>query len=348
MAVSVFLTAPKTAFAASYRSVSVEENYGYANQVLSQVNKQRAAKGLKALKMDGSLLQSAMFRAAELTVKFSHERPNGTMCFSAANGTMCAENIAMGQTSPTAVMNSWMNSTGHKANILMAEAQSIGIGCVKYGGTWYWVQCFGWDAGDGKTKSGTAKRTVQVSLTEGTQTKYAATKAKTAIKKIKLSTTAYTYSGKVKKPAVTVYDSKGRKVSSKSYTVAYSKGRKNVGRYTVKVTAKGSYTGTLKATFTIKPKGTGLSSLSGSSKGFTARWKKQTAQTTGYQIQYSTSSKFKSAKTVTVAKNKTTSKKITKLKAKKKYYVRVRTYKTVGKTKYYSAWSKAKAVTTKR
>lgn len=333
MAASVFLAVPQTTFAASYRSVSVEENYGYANQVLSQVNKQRAAKGLKALKMDGSLLQSAMFRATELTVKFSHERPNGTSC-KTANAKMSGENIAYGYATPNEVMEGWMNSKGHRDNILTANYQSIGIGCIKYGGRWYWVQCFSCNAGDGKTKSGTTKKTVQVPLAP--------------IKKIKLSTTAYTYNGKVKKPAVTVYDSQGRKVSSKNYTVAYSKGRKNVGRYTVKVTAKGSYTGTLKATFTIKPKGTGLSSLSGSSKGFTARWKKQTTQTTGYQIQYSTSSKFKSAKTVTVAKNKTTSKKITKLKAKKKYYVRVRTYKTVGKTKYYSAWSKAKAVTTKR
>ena len=70
-------------------------------------------------------------------------------------------------------------------------------------------------------------------------------------------------------------------------------------------------------------------------------------QTTGYQLQYSTSSKFKGAKTVTITKNKTTSKKISKLKAKKKYYVRVRTYKTVGKTKYYSSWSKVKSVKTK-
>ncbi|MGN0521072.1 MAG: fibronectin type III domain-containing protein, partial [Eubacterium sp.] len=75
-----------------------------------------------------------------------------------------------------------------------------------------------------------------------------------------------------------------------------------------------------------------------------------TTQTTGYQIQYSTSSKFtsKTTKTVTVSKNKTTSKTISKLKAKKKYYVRVRTYKIVSGKKIYSAWSKAKTVTTKK
>ena len=111
---------------------------------------------------------------------------------------------------------------------------------------------------------------------------------------------------------------------------------------------KGNYTGTKTLYFTIKPKATSISSVSAGSKKFTVKWKKQSTQVTGYQIQYSTSSKFSKAKTVTVSKNKTTSKTVSKLKAKKKYYVRVRTYKTVGKTKYYSSWSSAKSVTTKK
>ena len=170
-------------------------------------------------------------------------------------------------------------------------------------------------------------------------------------KTITLSTTSYTYNGKVKKPSVTVKDAKGKKISSKYYTVSYSKGRKNVGRYTVTIKFKGNYSGTVKKTFTIKPKAATLSKVTAGKKAFTVKWKKQTTQTTGYQIQYSTSSKFKNAKTVTVSKNKTTSKKISKLKTKKKYYVRIRTYKTVkvnGKnTKIYSGWSKAKTVKTK-
>ena len=181
-----------------------------------------------------------------------------------------------------------------------------------------------------------------------------AVKSKSTIyypKTITLSTTSYTYNGKVKKPSVTVKDSKGKKISSKYYTVSYSKGRKNVGQYTVTIKFKGNYSGTVKKTFTIKPKATTLSKVTAGKKAFTVKWKKQATQTTGYQIQYSTSSKFKGAKTVTVSKNKTTSKKITKLKAKKKYYVRVRTYKTVkvnGKnTKIYSSWSKVKTVKTK-
>ena len=88
-------------------------------------------------------------------------------------------------------------------------------------------------------------------------------------------------------------------------------------------------------------------SISARSKGFKANWKKNSSAT-GYQVQYSTSSNFKNAKTYTIKSNKTLSKTVSKLKGKKKYYVRVRCYKTYNKKNYYSSWTKAKAVTTKR
>ena len=172
-------------------------------------------------------------------------------------------------------------------------------------------------------------------------------------KTVKLAKTSYTYDGKAKKPKVTVKDSSGNTISSSNYSVSYSSNKK-IGQATVKVTFTGNYSGTLKATFTIKPKTTSISGISAAKKGFTVKWKKQTSQTNGYEIQYSTSSKFakKNTKTVTVKSNKTTSKKISKLSAKKKYYVRIRTYKTVkinGKsTKIYSDWSKVKKITTKK
>ena len=74
---------------------------------------------------------------------------------------------------------------------------------------------------------------------------------------------------------------------------------------------------------------------------------KQIKETTGYQIEYSTNKNFKNAKSVTVSKNTNTSKTIKSLNSKTKYYVRIRTYKTVGKTKYVSAWSSVKSATTK-
>ena len=172
-----------------------------------------------------------------------------------------------------------------------------------------------------------------------------------APKTMVLSRTSFTYSGKVKKiPTVTVKDSKGKVIPAKNYGLSYSNGP-SVGRYNMCVkfnNACPQYSGTLKAYFTINPKGTTLKTPIAGSKSFTAKWAKQSTQTSGYQLQYSTSSKFTNAKTVTITSNKTTSKKITKLSAKKKYYVRVRIYKTVSGKKYYSSWSSAKAVTTKK
>ena len=92
---------------------------------------------------------------------------------------------------------------------------------------------------------------------------------------------------------------------------------------------------------------TTITSVKAKSEAFTIKWKKKT-NIAGYQIQYSTNSKFKKGnKTIKIKKAKTVSKKITGLKPSKKYYVRIRTYKIVNKKTYYSSWSKKKNVTTK-
>ena len=156
-----------------------------------------------------------------------------------------------------------------------------------------------------------------------------------------------TYSGAAKKPAITVKDPAGKAVSSKYYTVTW-KNNKNVGTASATIKFKGKYAGTITKTFKIVPKKTALSGVSALSKGFKAGWKAQTSQTTGYQVQYSTSKSFKKPVTKTVASYKTKNLTVKKLTAKKKYYVRIRTYRTVSKQKYYSAWSTAKTVTTKK
>ena len=198
------------------------------------------------------------------------------------------------------------------------------------------------------SKNGTFTAVCSVCGAEQTEVIYAA-------KTIKLSKTSMTYNGKKQKPSVTITDAAGKKLKNGTdYKVTYPKKTQNVGKYTVTVTLKGNYTGTVKKTFTILPKNTAISKLTASKNTVTVKWRKQTKQTAGYEIQYSPSSKFtkKTTKTVKVTKNSTTSKKITKLKAKKKYYVRIRTYQTVkvGKksTKIYSGWSKAKTITTKK
>ncbi len=198
------------------------------------------------------------------------------------------------------------------------------------------------------SKNGTFTAVCSVCGAEQMETIYAA-------KTIKLSKTAMTYNGKNQKPSVEIVDANGNKLESGTdYKVTYPKKTKNVGKYTLTITLQGSYTGTVKKTFTIQPKNTAISKLTAAKNTITVKWKKQAKQTAGYELQYSTSSKFtkKTTKTVKIAKNKVTSKKIAKLKAKKKYYVRIRTYQTVkvGKksTKIYSDWSKAKTVTTKK
>ncbi|MEY8460047.1 fibronectin type III domain-containing protein [Eggerthellaceae bacterium 24-137] len=141
----------------------------------------------------------------------------------------------------------------------------------------------------------------------------------------------------------------------RDYTVS-SKAGKSVGSYNVTVTGKGSYAGTKTAAFKINPKGTSAKKLKKAKRGFTATWKKpsKTAlkQTTGYQVRYSLKKSMKGAKTKTVKATSSAGKKCTlkvsKLKGGKKYYVQVRTYKKAGGKTYYSGWSKAKAVKTKK
>lgn len=171
-----------------------------------------------------------------------------------------------------------------------------------------------------------------------------------AYQTVALSKTSYTYDGKEKKPGVTVTDWLGDPISKSEYTVTYPKSAKNVGKYTVTIKFKNHYAGTEKRTFTVNPKGTSLSKVTSPKKAqLKVTWKKQATQTTGYQVQYSTDKNFKKGnKTVTVKGAKTTAKTISKLTKGKKYYVRVRTYKTVNKTNFYSGWSKSSSVTVKK
>ena len=173
--------------------------------------------------------------------------------------------------------------------------------------------------------------------------------------KYSLSTSTYTYDGKKKGPGISIYDTKGTKlVKGTDYTVSSPSGRTAVGKYTYKITFIGNYSGTATLTITIKPKSTSLSLLTSIKNGFKVKWSKQATQTTGYQIQAAADSKFKKdVHSYTWSKNSTVSASITKnLKAGKKYYVRIRTFKTVtinGKSqKIYSSWSSAKSGTTKK
>lgn len=172
------------------------------------------------------------------------------------------------------------------------------------------------------------------------------------IASVSLSDSSFVYNGKTRKPTVSVKDSAGKTVSSSNYTVSYSSGCKNVGIYKVTVTFKGNYSGKKTMTYQIVPKGTTLKSVTGKKKSLYVKWNKNTTQTTGYQLQYTTKTTFKGANAPTITvKNKTTAQTIKKLSAKKRYYVRIRTYTNVkynGKyVKVYGAWSPVKNAVTK-
>ena len=159
-----------------------------------------------------------------------------------------------------------------------------------------------------------------------------------------ISTKAFT--GKAITQNVTVKVGNTVLKNGTDYTVSYSNNKK-VGKATVKITGKGKYGGVITKTFKINPAKQEIQKLTAKSKSFFVDWA-QKGSATGYEIQYATNSKFTGAKKVAITNNKTDKTTVSKLSGNKKYYVRVRSYTTVGGTKYYGAWSSVKNVTTKK
>ena len=129
-------------------------NFDYARQVVDRVNAERSAAGIAPVTIDAELTNAAMLRAAETVALFSHMRPNGTLCDTVSDKVM-GENIAYGYANPTQVMRGWMDSEGHRSNILKSSYQSIGVGCIYVNGVYFWVQLFGGESGSGSIPSGT-------------------------------------------------------------------------------------------------------------------------------------------------------------------------------------------------
>ena len=127
----------------------VNYQYAEARRVLTLVNQIRAEYGLQALTWDSDMEDTSCLRAAEIAVYFEHERPNGQPCFS-ANPKMDGENIAAGVWSAEQVVSLWMNSDGHRANILSPEYKTMTVSMAYVPGTeytYYWSQNF--SCGDG-------------------------------------------------------------------------------------------------------------------------------------------------------------------------------------------------------
>ena len=120
----------------------------FSAEVVRLVNIERAKYGLSALSVDSKVQQAAQIRAQECMISFSHTRPDGQSCFTAlkevgATYNSAGENIAMGQKTPAQVVNAWMNSEGHRKNILNGNFKYIGVGFYEgSNGTYYWSQFF--------------------------------------------------------------------------------------------------------------------------------------------------------------------------------------------------------------
>ncbi len=158
--------------AGGYKTVEGTFDYGFAQDVLEIVNIERVGRGGEPLVMMPALTDAAMKRAAELAVSYSHTRPNGSQCFTTIPWVGCAgENIAWGQDSPDWVMFDWMESPGHRENILDSNYKSIGVGCFIHTGSdgesIYWVQVFSGGTGASDTRTGTQNVVVDVGTASG-------------------------------------------------------------------------------------------------------------------------------------------------------------------------------------
>ena len=182
---------------ADYGSTQLED---YARQVAGIVNRERAANGLSPLKYSDRLSEPALVRAKEIQSSFSHTRPNGSKCFTAITEAgityrTAGENIAYGQRNPEEVMNAWMNSSGHRANILGANYEYIGIGVTYQNGTYYWSQFFAASSdlsGEVITLGGSTTQATQATTKATVATTQATTKQTVATTQATQTTTEQT------------------------------------------------------------------------------------------------------------------------------------------------------------
>ena len=156
----------------------------------------------------------------------------------------------------------------------------------------------------------------------------------------------FTRTGKAICPAMKVTWNGKTLDPAQDYIVVY-KNNTNVGTAEVTITGKGLYKGAVTKNYRIVPRNVKKFKVKGKKKAILVKWTRQKDQVTGYQVQYSLKSNFKGAKAKRVKQNKAKSLTIGKLKSKKKYYIRIRTYKKIGTAYYYSPWSKKRSIKTR-
>lgn len=346
-------------------NVKVRFNQTEARKMLDQINSFRTGNetwywnesntqknqvtGLKPLTYNYQLERIAMQRAAEIAINFSHYRPNGNPChtlleYAGIDYKSCGENIAYGINSffdSTQVFIAWKEDDndykgqGHRRNMLSAQYDSVGVGFACVGEYTFWVQEFGsfYTMNDSYTLPNDYDAVVAVDVLTG----------------YKLIESHINDSGFITTEAPTFFITQNEFNAKTNNNVNNSNTDNNI------VNNNQNNNNTVSNNSSVasksKPKSTKITKAKGTRKMITAYWKKVTSAD-GYQIQIATDKSFKkNKKTITKKGSKSSSVKIKSLKSKKKYYVRIRTYKYQkinGKNKkIYSDWSKSVSAKTK-
>lgn len=330
--------------------VKVKYDYSAAFDVVKRVNSERSKRGLKTLTMDKRMIKGSMFRAAELAIAFSHTRPSGrdfnTVCYDSKQGyIIMGENIAAGQTSSKSAMTSWMNSQGHKENILTSAYTGIGVGAVVVNGMHYWVQNFSTStvqkASASSYKNKSANVNVKVTKEQDGNLFYINPLYSFSMKKGTSRSISYSiYNGFVNVPLVaggmkyTVYTPSVCKVSASGKVTGLK-----AGKTKIKVAPQAAPS--LAKTFTVTVKGSSLAKVSWgkcrrSSKTVLLQWKKVKGAT-AYEIY-----RYKNKKWVKVTTTGKTSYKYKNPPKNGSY--KVRALKKSGNKKIYGSFSAVKKI----
>ncbi len=316
--------------------------YGVAFQILALVNEERQKEGLEPLVMDQELLDVAMQRAAECALLFSHTRPNGEICMTACS-KMQGENIAEASdffSDAETAMMMWMNSPGHRSNIL-GSYRSVGIGCFVHSGSVYWVQCFGAGMPTTPVKQ-RADEKKQMTIEAKQSDVYLVMNASEISLRVGEKTTVNLYASMKDGNQKILIDANTAKwkVSSAGTLICGDGMIHALAKGKVKLTA-GIGGLSSEIMITVRGKKISLSKVKSvkakrKKKKIVLSWK-TVKGAEGYQVVYSSNKKMKPKKTKNVTASRCT---LSKMKKKKTYYIKVRAYVKVSGKKVYGKWSR--------
>lgn len=408
-------------------SVPVEYHQAEARTILGMVNAFRTSNeawvwnetttakikynGLRTLQYDYDLEKIAMQRAAEIAVYYAHERPNTKMFYTAYNTyASCGENIAAGFTSAADVMEGWKETycdyagQGHRRNMLKSTYTTIGLACVYYNGTYYWVQEFrNPDVNGNPTQDVNGVQSTNVEIANSAVTGQSIAQntnyinipcgSFTDLPQLNGSLTTTNAWPNSTNPNVTLnsawtvgdpsiaevigskiyaYKLGTTTITTKAFGITYTatinvsvgvNGETQVApphfhSYSKKVTKAPTNKAVGKMTYTCacghsyteniaKLVNSSFKKVTPTKNTIKATWK-MVVSANGYEVQYSSDKKFKKNKSTYKANaNTSTGLTIRKLKSKKTYYLRIRSYRIIEGKKYYTPWSSAKTVKTK-